>query len=102
MTVPHCHALYTVAQVRALDRRAIEEMGIPGYELMRRVRALPPSEGGQVPAAAITAYARAEDKAEATRTGFQAHLVKPVRAEELVAIVKRLAASGGTADGSKA
>jgi NAD(P)H-hydrate epimerase len=36
MTAPHCHALYTVAQVRALDRHAIEELGIPGYELMRR------------------------------------------------------------------
>jgi NAD(P)H-hydrate epimerase len=39
MTAPHCHALYTVAQVRALDRRAIDEMGIPGYELMRRAAA---------------------------------------------------------------
>lgn len=39
MTAPHCHALYTVAQVRALDRRAIEALGIPGYELMRRAAA---------------------------------------------------------------
>jgi NAD(P)H-hydrate epimerase len=39
MTAPHCHALYTVAQVRALDRRAIETLGIPGFELMRRAAA---------------------------------------------------------------
>lgn len=39
MTSPHSHALYTVAQVRALDRHAIEELGIPGYELMRRAAA---------------------------------------------------------------
>ena len=39
MTAPHRHALYTVAQVRALDRRAIETLGIPGYELMRRAAA---------------------------------------------------------------
>ncbi|NUR22366.1 NAD(P)H-hydrate dehydratase [Frateuria sp.] len=39
MTSPHCHALYTVAQVRMLDRRAIEDLGIPGYELMRRAAA---------------------------------------------------------------
>ena len=39
MTAPHCHALYTVAQVRALDRRAIDELGVPGYELMRRAAA---------------------------------------------------------------
>jgi NAD(P)H-hydrate epimerase len=36
MTSPRCHALYTAAQVRALDARAIEELGIPGHELMRR------------------------------------------------------------------
>lgn len=36
MTVPHCHALYTVDQVRALDQRAIEQLGIPGYGLMHR------------------------------------------------------------------
>ncbi|MCX7514170.1 NAD(P)H-hydrate dehydratase [Frateuria sp. STR12] len=39
MTAPHCHALYTVAQVRALDRRAIEALGIPAGELMRRAAA---------------------------------------------------------------
>lgn len=39
MTAPHCHALYTVSQVRALDQRAIEQLGIPGYELMRRAAA---------------------------------------------------------------
>ncbi|MBP1472843.1 NAD(P)H-hydrate dehydratase [Frateuria sp. MAH-13] len=39
MTAPHRHALYTVAQVRALDRRAIDVLGIPGYELMRRAAA---------------------------------------------------------------
>ncbi|MEI7036895.1 NAD(P)H-hydrate dehydratase [Fulvimonas yonginensis] len=39
MTAPHRHALYTVAQVRALDRAAIDGLGIPGYELMRRAAA---------------------------------------------------------------
>jgi NAD(P)H-hydrate epimerase len=39
MTAPHCHALYTVAQVRALDQRAIGTLGTPGYELMRRAAA---------------------------------------------------------------
>ncbi|BFI95563.1 MAG: bifunctional ADP-dependent NAD(P)H-hydrate dehydratase/NAD(P)H-hydrate epimerase [Rhodanobacter sp.] len=33
---PHSHQLYTVAQVRALDRRAVEALGVPGFELMRR------------------------------------------------------------------
>jgi NAD(P)H-hydrate epimerase len=39
MTAPHRQALYTVAQVRALDRRAIGELGISGYELMHRAAA---------------------------------------------------------------
>ncbi len=37
--MPHSHDLYTVAQVRALDRRAIDALGIPGFELMRRAAA---------------------------------------------------------------
>lgn len=39
MPMPHCHDLYTVEQVRALDRRAIDVLGIPGFELMRRAAA---------------------------------------------------------------
>jgi CheY-like chemotaxis protein len=63
-----------------------------GYALIRRIRALPASAGGAVPAIAVTAYAREEDRLRALAAGFQAHVPKPVDPAELVAIVARLAA----------
>jgi CheY-like chemotaxis protein len=61
-----------------------------GYELIRRVRALPADKGGKVPALAITAYARPEDRFSALRAGFQMHLAKPVRPDELLLVLARL------------
>ena len=64
--------------------------GVDGYELVRRVRALGPERGGNVPAVALTAFARAEDRMRALRAGFQAHVAKPVDASELVVVVGNL------------
>ncbi|MCX5794134.1 MAG: response regulator [Elusimicrobia bacterium] len=72
----------------------ISDIAMPeedGYSLMRRIRALRPQEGGQVPAAALTAYATAQNRAEALRAGFQIYLPKPVDPEELVAVARTLA-----------
>lgn len=72
----------------------LSDIGMPvadGYELIRRVRALPASEGGQTPAAAISAYTRPEDRERALRSGFQMHLSKPVAPAALVAALVRLA-----------
>jgi CheY-like chemotaxis protein len=57
---------------------------IDGYELMRRVRALPANEGGRTPAIAVTAYARRDDADRAFAAGFQRHIAKPVDPAELV------------------
>jgi CheY-like chemotaxis protein len=65
--------------------------GTNGYELMRRVRALPPEQGGLVPAAALTAYARTEDRLAAMAAGFQIHMAKPVQPAELAAVLSSLA-----------
>jgi signal transduction histidine kinase len=65
----------------------IEMPGEDGYELMRKLRRLPPGKGGQTPAVALTAYARPEDKDAAIRAGFQVHLAKPVSPLELLRIV---------------
>ena len=54
------------------------------------VRALPAERGGQVPAVALTAYARPEDRVRALRAGFQMHVSKPIELTELVAIVASL------------
>ncbi len=72
----------------------ISDLGMPGedgYSLIRRVRALPPEEGGTVPAAALTAYARIEDRLRVLRSGFQIHLPKPIEPAELVTVVANLA-----------
>jgi PAS domain S-box-containing protein len=67
----------------------ISDIGMPGedgYELMRRVRRLPPASGGRVPAIALTAYARAEDRMQSLRAGYQMHVPKPVELAELAAV----------------
>lgn len=72
----------------------MSDIGMPGedgYALIRRVRQLPGSAGGQTPAVALTAFARAEDRARALLAGFQIHVAKPVEPSELIAVVANLA-----------
>ena len=72
----------------------ISDLGMPdedGYALISKIRALPSERGGQIPAAALTAYARAEDRMRVLRSGFQFHLPKPVDSAELVTVVASLA-----------
>ena len=72
----------------------ISDLGMPdedGYSLISKIRALPAEQGGQIPAAALTAYARAEDRLRVLRSGFQFHLPKPVDSAELVTVVASLA-----------
>ena len=61
--------------------------GIDGYELLRRVRELGNEQGGRVPAIALSAFARSEDRARALRAGYLVHVAKPVEPYELVSIV---------------
>jgi signal transduction histidine kinase/CheY-like chemotaxis protein len=75
----------------------LSDIGMPGengYDLIRRVRALAPDRGGDVAAAALTAYARAEDRRRALAAGYMMHVPKPVELAELVAIVTALARFG--------
>src|SRR6476659_7842563 len=74
----------------------LSDIGMPehdGYELIARLRALP--GGRTVPAVALTALARSEDRTRALRAGFQLHVAKPVDFTELVAVVQNLAALRG-------
>ena len=65
----------------------IEMKELDGYELMRKVRKLPPERGGRVPAVALTAYARVEDRMKALAAGFQMHVPKPVEPAELLTVL---------------
>lgn len=76
----------------------ISDIGMPdvdGYELLKRVRALGKSRGGRIPAIALTAFARSEDRTRALRAGFLIHLSKPVEPHELVATVATVAGRTG-------
>lgn len=61
-----------------------------GLELIRKVRQTLPSPANQVPATALTAYARSEDRVMALASGFQIHIAKPVNPSELVIAVATL------------
>jgi len=72
----------------------ISDIGMPGedgYTLIRKVRALQPEQGGRIPAVALTAYARMEDRTRALAAGFQMHVPKPVKPIELTTVVASLA-----------
>jgi CheY-like chemotaxis protein len=72
----------------------VADIGMPGedgYSLIARVRALGADSGGGVPAAALTAYAREQDRERALAAGFQTHIAKPVEPATLTATVARLA-----------
>ncbi|MDB4988137.1 MAG: sensor hybrid histidine kinase [Myxococcaceae bacterium] len=71
----------------------ISDIGMPhqdGYALVRQLRTLSTESGGSVPAIALTAYARAEDRVKALRAGYQMHLVKPIDPTELLLVVASL------------
>ncbi len=71
----------------------ISDIGMPivdGYQLMTKVRALPAEEGGKIPAVALTAYARFEDRLKALKAGYQMHVPKPVELSELVTVINSL------------
>lgn len=70
------------------------DIGMPGedgYTLIRRIRRLARTEGGEIPAISLTAHARDEDRRHAMAHGFQAHLAKPVDVARLLSTVRELA-----------
>jgi CheY-like chemotaxis protein len=86
------------AAVRVLDEELpdvlISDVGMPGedgFSLIARIRARSPQAGGRVPAIALTAYTRDEDRSRALSAGFDAHFSKPFESAELLAAIRRLA-----------
>ena len=102
VVLEHCGALVTTASsVReALDifdswkaDVIICDIGMPeqdGYAFIRTIRQLPPEQGGDTPAIALTGYARVEDRLQALRAGYQMFVPKPIEATELCTIVANL------------
>jgi CheY-like chemotaxis protein len=83
-------------EIVATDRPdvLVADLGMPlmdGFELIRRLRTSDVAAARAIPAAALTAYARSEDRAKALKSGFEMHLAKPIDPAELIAAVKALA-----------
>jgi CheY-like chemotaxis protein len=95
-----CTVTTATSVAEALDRLAervpdvlLSDIGMPGedgYALIRKVRALPREGGGDIPAAALTAYAQPDDRPRLLNAGFSMHLSKPIEPAELVAVVSTL------------
>jgi len=84
--------------LEAFDREPphvlVSDLAMPGqdgFALIRQVRERPADRGGRVPAAALSAHARAEDRARAVLAGFDAHVPKPVEPAQLTLAVRELA-----------
>jgi CheY-like chemotaxis protein len=96
----HAHVLTAASAAQAFDLLQREHVdvlvtdvampGEDGYSLIRRIRASRAAETATIPAAALTAFAREEDRQRALQSGFQLHLAKPVDAGSLVAAVATL------------
>ncbi|BDA68563.1 hypothetical protein RIVM261_020000 [Rivularia sp. IAM M-261] len=85
------------APVKTLDV-LVSDIGMPnedGYSLIRKLRQLEAQRGGWMPAVALTAYAKSEDRRQALLAGFQMHLPKPVEPEELATVIASLTGRTG-------
>ena len=79
--------------IRSKPTVLLSDIGMPdmdGYMLMQRVRALPPEQGGKVPAIALTAYAGDFNQQQALQSGFQQHVSKPIEPERLIQVISSL------------
>jgi signal transduction histidine kinase/CheY-like chemotaxis protein len=83
--------------LEALGRRAphivLSDVGMPhqdGYALIRRLRGHADPQLRRIPAVAVTGVARTQDRIELLRSGFQAHVCKPIEPSEVVALVASL------------
>ena len=83
--------------LNALDRSRpdvlVSDLAMPekdGYDLIMQVRSRSSDKGGNIPAVALSAYTRAEDRSRALAAGFQVHVSKPVDPKRLVAVVASL------------
>ena len=70
----------------------VSDIGLPGedgYDLIRKVRALPLNEGGQIPAIALTGYVSVQDRNLALAAGYQDHIPKPVNPSQLLELLAK-------------
>jgi PAS domain S-box-containing protein len=87
------YALITATPSQERPDVMVTDIGMPdedGYSLIRRVRDWERSRGAYIPAVALTAYGRSDDRMRALKAGFQMHVAKPVEPTELVVVITSL------------
>ena len=75
----------------------VSDIGMPdedGYELIRKLRALPPERGGQIPAIALTGYASRKDRERALAAGYNQHIAKPIEQADMISALAALIGRG--------
>jgi PAS domain S-box-containing protein len=80
----------------------VSDIGMPdvdGYDFLKQVRSMRPDNPGKIPAIALTAFARSEDRTRALMSGYQVHVAKPVEPAELVATVASVVGRTGRGRG---
>ena len=103
LTLKGLGAAITLADSASFALKAIEkekfdliisDIGMPdedGFSLIKKIRNLPAERDRKIPAIALTAYARAEDRIKALQSGFQMHISKPINLNELTAVISSIA-----------
>ncbi|HEY7182964.1 MAG TPA: PAS domain S-box protein, partial [Blastocatellia bacterium] len=87
------YSLITATPPQELPDVMVTDIGMPGedgYSLIRRMREWERALGAHIPAVALTAYGRIEDRVRALNAGFQMHVAKPVDPSELAAVITSL------------
>jgi PAS domain S-box-containing protein len=75
----------------------ISDIGMPdqdGYELIRKLRSLPPEKGGNTPAIALTGYASRKDRERALSSGYHQHMAKPIEQVDMIAAIAAIVGRG--------
>lgn len=88
----------------ALPHVLVSDIGMPGengYDFIRRVRALEPSQGGRIPAVSVTAYTTPKEIERALAAGYQLHVPKPMDPAALISAVAKLVRRGPLGDGAR-
>ncbi len=101
LTLYHANVIVTATAAEGLEQVKTRKLDVivsdidmpqmDGYQFIGEVRNLPAHNGGQTPAVALTAFARAEDRTHAINAGFQKYLSKPVDFQELIATIASVA-----------
>ena len=93
VTAASAKAAFEIIEIGRIPDLLVSDISMPeedGYMLINKIRRLSPEKGGAIPAIALTAFGRMEDRVRALSAGFQMHLPKPIEPAELALVAANL------------